>query len=96
MKKVPPATTKAAAVSRRQPLKYFDGSARGLLSGPVDRFRGIKVDEASIAAASPATFRRQLEESLATFQSEGLRAVWLKFSSERAHLVGPAVQDLGF
>ena len=39
--------------------KYFDGSARGLLSGPVDRFRGIKVEEGSIVApASDAAFRR--------------------------------------
>lgn len=48
-------------------MKFFDGKALGLLSGEVDRYRGIKIEETGVGvgeANQPSVFKTQLANSL--------------------------------
>jgi len=50
-----------APKARRAATKFFDGSARGILSGHVDRYNGIRIDTEKIeAGTTPEMFREEL------------------------------------
>mgnify|MGYP000539548657 CR=1 FL=1 len=71
--------------------KFFDGSKRGLLSGNIDRYKGIVIKQDTISADANQ-FTATLNQSLDAYKAEGLRAVWLKLSKDKAHLAGVATQ----
>ena len=77
--------------------KIFDGASRGVLGGKRDRYRGIIIDEGAIQpTATPTTFKQTLLSSISEYKKEGFRGVWLKLTTDKAHLAGVAVQDAGF
>jgi len=65
-------TTNSVAKSAR----FFDGKALGLLSGTLDRFKGITVT--GVEEVEPDKFKQTLENSLKHYRELGFRAVWLK------------------
>eukprot|EP00929_Paragymnodinium_shiwhaense_P017113 TRINITY_DN126068_c0_g1_i1.p1 TRINITY_DN126068_c0_g1~~TRINITY_DN126068_c0_g1_i1.p1 ORF type:complete len:326 (+),score=63.43 TRINITY_DN126068_c0_g1_i1:85-978(+) len=61
-----------------------------------DRFGGLTVSlnkDTASAFADAAVFDSKLAAALEAWQAGGKRAVWLKFSSDLAHLVGCAVRQ---
>ena len=77
--------------------KFFDGISQGVLSGHVDRYNGIRIDENLIEAGiAPEVFKAKLLKTIQTYKTEGFRGVWLKLGKDKAHLAGVAVQDGGF
>jgi hypothetical protein len=65
-------------------------SANGILQGKKDKYRGMTVSEDSVAQ-DREQFTRQLDESLKSWQAEGIQGIWLKLSNKNAHLIDIAV-----
>ena len=82
-------------MARNKAPKFFDGSKLGLLSGNIDRYKGIVIKGDSINSDQQA-FTASLTQSLDAYKKEGLRAVWLKLAKDKAHLAGVAANDGGF
>jgi len=58
--------------------RTFDGKALGLLSGTIDRFRGLTVTTDLNELAREENFNDTLKKSVDRFKDEGIRAIWLK------------------
>jgi hypothetical protein len=70
-----------ASNSVAKSARYFDGKALGLLSGTLDRYKGITVTD--IDGVEPEKFQCALENSLKHYQELGFRAVWLKVPKQQ-------------
>ena len=70
-----------ASNSVAKSARFFDGKALGLLSGTLDRFKGITVTD--IDRVEPEKFQSTLENSLKHYKELGFRAVWLKVPKQQ-------------
>jgi 8-oxo-dGTP pyrophosphatase MutT (NUDIX family) len=79
-------------------LTPFDGSKIGVLSGQIDRYKGIKIADENIEGdwLVQDRFSDTLKKSLDVYRQEGFRGVWLKLTTEKVHLAGVAAQEHGF
>ena len=68
--------------------KFFDGKSMNLLSGSIDRYKGITICDTLEAS--------KLGPSLAQYKKDGLRSVWLKIPKSEMHLAGVATQEHNF
>ena len=66
--------------------RFFDGKALRLLSGSIDRFRGITITDQLDSLTS-------LGASLVKYREEGYRAVWLKLPKDQLHLAAIATKE---
>lgn len=83
-------TTNSVAKSAR----FFDGKALGLLSGSLDRYKGITVTELDLVEANQ--FQNTLEKSLKHYQELGFRAVWLKVPKQQIFKATIAAEQYNF
>ncbi len=83
-------TTNSVAKSAR----FFDGKALGLLSGTLDRYKGITVTDTQGIEASQ--FKTTLENSLKHYQELGFRAIWLKVPKQQMQQATIATTDCNF
>ena len=88
--KTPPKAVRAA-------MKYFDGSPHKALSGHIDRYNGIRIDDKTIAPSTTVPeFKTLLDSTMQVYKQQGFRGVWLRLKKEQVHLAGVAVQEAGF
>ena len=74
--------------AKAQPItKFFDGAEKGIFSGRLDRYQGIRLE----GRFDHSGFATKLAASEQAYREEGMRAVWLKLDKADSHLVGPAV-----
>lgn len=83
---------KSKSKSARAASKFFDGAPHGVLSGYVDRFKGITIDETQINPNMTVNeFQDLLTRTLEVYKSQSFRGIWLKLNKLKAHLAGVAV-----
>ena len=76
--------------------KFFDGSTLGVLSGTIDRYKGIAIATESLGQTSAEQFSSVLSQSVEHYKELGFRSIWLKLSKKEAHLTGVATNGGGF
>jgi hypothetical protein len=66
----------------------FDGTDLNILSGTIDRYKGIVIKD---FPSETQQFAEILARSEQVFIEKKLRSIWLKMSKKHSHLVGCAV-----
>lgn len=78
-------------------LRFFDGRALGILSGSIDRYKGVTLtNDLQQEFTCAKQWDTTLDKSITHFKEQGLRAIWLKVAKANLDLAHVATGTHNF
>ena len=76
--------------------KQFNGKESGVLSGTLDRYKGITITNDISEFVCKDKWNQTLAKSIETYKKEGFRAIWLQIPHQNLHLAAEATANHNF